>query len=37
LLCPTRKVREMLRITRFEELFEIHEDEQSALASFTVG
>ena len=25
---------EMLRITRFEELFEIHEDEDAALASF---
>ena len=35
LLRPTHKVREMLRITRFEELFEIHEDEQAALASFS--
>ena len=36
LLGPTRKVREMLRITRFEELFEIHEDEQAAVASFSM-
>lgn len=35
LLRPNHKVREMLRITRFEELFEIHDDEQSALASFS--
>jgi anti-sigma B factor antagonist len=37
LLHPTRKVREMLRITRFEELFEIHEDERAAVASFSAG
>lgn len=34
LLRPTPKVREMLQITRFADLFETFDDEDGALASF---
>jgi len=35
LLSPSRKVREMLHITRFEELFDTFDEEQTALDSFS--
>jgi anti-sigma B factor antagonist len=31
---PTSQVRSLLRVTRLDSLFDIHEDEQSAIAAF---
>ena len=37
LLSPSRKVVEILRLVRFDHLFEIHDDESKAIASFSTG
>jgi anti-sigma B factor antagonist len=35
LLSPSRKVVEILRLVRFDALFDIHDDEREAIASFS--
>ncbi len=37
LLCPAARVRDLLRVTRIDKVFEIFSDEDSALASFHCG
>ncbi len=37
LLCPAGRVRDLLRVTRLDKVFEIFSDEDSALASFHCG